>query len=41
MQPLDVLPRTGSAEIAALVGGAIFMMIIGFFLFYGGFPKSR
>jgi hypothetical protein len=31
------LPRTG-VEIFALIGGAIFFLIIGFFLFWGGRP---
>jgi len=41
MHTIGVLARLGSAELAALVGGAIFMAIIGFFLFWGGRPKSQ
>jgi hypothetical protein len=41
MQTLGVLARLGSAELGALVGGAIFMAIIGFFLFWGGPPKRQ
>lgn len=41
MQAISVLARLGSAELAAIVGGAIFSAIIGFFLFWGGPPKRR
>jgi hypothetical protein len=38
---LHVLARLGSAELAAVVGGAVFSMILGFFLFWGGPPTRR
>jgi hypothetical protein len=41
LQALYVLARLGSAELAAIVGGAIFSVIIGFFLFWGGPPKRQ
>jgi len=37
---VGVLARLGSAEIGALVGGAIFLAIIFFFLLWGGPPAS-
>jgi hypothetical protein len=40
VQTLGVLARLGTAELAAILGGAIFMVIIGFFLFWGGPPRS-
>lgn len=36
---LVVLARLGGAELAALIGGAIFLLIMGFLLF-GGTPKK-
>lgn len=40
-QPTGVLlARIGTAEISAIVGGVIFMAIIGFFLFWGGPPRG-
>jgi hypothetical protein len=36
-----VLARLGSAEIAAILGGAIFFAIIAFFLFWGGPPTRQ
>jgi hypothetical protein len=41
LQTLYVLARLGSAEMAAIVGGAVFSMILGFFLFWGGPPKRQ
>ncbi|HKN90163.1 MAG TPA: hypothetical protein VJ622_07770 [Acidimicrobiia bacterium] len=38
MQTLGVLARIGGAELAALFGIAMFLAIIGFFLFWGGPP---
>ena len=39
MGDIFVLARLGSAEVAAIAGGIIFLAIIGFFLFYGGSPN--
>ena len=36
-----VLARLGGAEISAIVGGAIFIAIMGFLLFWGGAPKKE
>jgi hypothetical protein len=41
LQTLYVLARLGSAELAAIVGGTIFMALIGFFLFWGGPPGRQ
>ena len=41
MQTLYVLARLGSAELAAIIGGTIFMAILGFFLFWGGPPPRQ
>jgi hypothetical protein len=41
LSALSVLARLGSAELGAIVGGAIFSVIIGFFLFWGGPPKRQ
>jgi hypothetical protein len=41
LQTLHVLARLGSAEMAAIAGGAIFSLILGFFLFWGGPPKRQ
>ena len=35
-----VLARLGTAEIAALAGGAVFVAIVAFFLFWGGLPSG-
>jgi len=40
LETLVVLARLGGAEIAALIGGAAFLLIMGFLLF-GGTPKHR
>jgi hypothetical protein len=36
-----VLARLGSAELGALLGGALFLAIIAFFLLWGGPPKKQ
>ena len=41
MQTQHVLARLGGAELAAIVGGTVFVAIIGFFLFWGGPPTRR
>ena len=41
MQTIGILARLGGAELAALVGGAIFVVIMGFLLFWGGRPGSQ
>jgi hypothetical protein len=36
-----ILARFGSAEISAIAGGAVFVAILAFFLFWGGPPSEN
>jgi hypothetical protein len=41
LQPMLVLARLGTAELTALIGGAMFLALMAFLLFWGESPTRR
>ncbi|HEV7861333.1 MAG TPA: hypothetical protein VGR20_01495 [Acidimicrobiia bacterium] len=37
---IEIVARLGGAEMSVIAGGALFFVLIGFFLFWGGPPNS-